>query len=99
MGARIYISNLPFSHEEDALRGAIADVLSAYGKVVALTCVCESSDIRPKGLWFVEMASDEDAARVIANLDGILVGGFRVRVGPARPRLHADPHEIPLEKL
>ncbi len=89
MGSRIYISNLPFSHEEDALRGAISDVLSAYGRVVALTCVCESSDIRPKGLWFAEMGCEAEAARVIANLDGILVGGFRVRVGRAEPSLPA----------
>lgn len=97
MTKRLFISNLPFTMEEDALESALADVLSAFGKVVSQRLIFEGTTLRPKGLCFVEMAHPEEAQVAISALQGLKVAGYKLRTGEARPHLcrkrpHIRPH-------
>jgi RNA recognition motif-containing protein len=91
---RIFMQHLPFSLEEELLAVAITDVLSKFGTVRSLTCLCEGSQIRPKNLWFAEMETDWEAAQAIENLDGLRIAGRKLRVGEARPVLAQRQREI-----
>ena|SRR5580765_2491257 len=82
---RIYISNLPFSLEIEALEAAVQEVLSAFGQVVSLRFLYEGSELRPKGLCFVEMGTESAAETAIGALNGLRVAGHRLHVGEARP--------------
>ena len=87
MTKRLYISNLPFTIEEDALELALADVLSAFGTVVSQKLIFEGTTVRPKGLCFVEMSLPEEAEHAITALHGLKVAGYKLKTGEARPRL------------
>lgn len=87
MTKRLFISNLPFTMEEDALESALADVLSAFGKVVSQRLIFEGTTLRPKGLCFVEMANPDEAQTAISALQGLRVAGYKLRTGEAGPHL------------
>lgn len=92
MGKRLYIRNLPFSLEEEALESALREVLAEFGDVVNLVLVFEGSTLRPKGLCFAEMGSDEEVHLAVHHLHGLNVAGRTVEVGEARPRLCVPEH-------
>src|SRR2546422_309187 len=87
MLARLFINNLPFTLEEDALRIAIEDVLSHFGTVKSLICLCESTGMRPKGVWFAQMQSRAEVFEAVRALNGLRVGGKCINVAEAKPRL------------
>lgn len=91
MSKRLYIKNLPFSVEEEVLGTAIYEVLSAFGTVMALTCLCEGSKEHPKGVWFAEMASPFEAQVAIDNLDGVRIAGRKIKVATASPLMCRPP--------
>lgn len=82
----IYIGNLPYSVDEDELRG----MFEAYGVVDSVNIIIDRELNRSKGFGFVEMPDDAKAKEAIAALDGKMVKGDRgdraARVNEARPR-------------
>ncbi|MDJ0974316.1 MAG: RNA-binding protein [Planctomycetota bacterium] len=79
---KLYVGNLPFSANEDEVRGAFEQ----FGTVVGVTLVMDRETGRPRGFGFVEFASQEEAQAAIQGLDGQDFGGRTLRVNEAKPR-------------
>ena len=87
MAKRIYIANLPFSADDEALESAVHEVLGAFGTVLTAKLIFEGSRMRPRGLCFAEMSTDDEARTAISALNGLDVAGNALQVGEARPQL------------
>ncbi len=82
MGKKLYVGNLPFS----ATEGSISDLFSQIGGVDSVRLITDRDSGRSKGFGFVEMASDEDAEKAIAELNGKEFEGRALTVNEARPQ-------------
>lgn len=82
MATKLYIGNLSFETTEGELRDAFA----AFGNVTSCNVIMDRDTGRPRGFAFVEMASGDEAAKVIAGLNGKELGGRALVVNEARPR-------------
>jgi len=82
MGRKLYVGNLPFSMSDDALTGLFAQV----GQVESARIVRDTATGRSRGFAFVEMATDEEAQRAIAQLNERSVEGRALVVNEARPK-------------
>lgn len=80
MTTRIYCGNLPYTANEEEVRGMFAP----YGEVVSVKLINDRETGRARGFGFVEM--NEGAENAIAALDGSMVGGRALKVNEARPR-------------
>ena len=82
----IYVGNLPYSVDEDQLRG----LFESYGEVESAAIITDRDTGRSKGFGFVEMPDNSQAEEAIRGLDGQMIKGDRgdraVRVNEARPR-------------
>lgn len=79
---KLYVSNLSFSTQEDAL----ADLFASYGEVVSVKIINDRETGRPRGFGFVEMGSVEEGNAAIEGLDGKDVGGRAMSVSVAKER-------------
>ena len=70
----IYVGNLPYSVDEDQLRG----MFEAFGTVDSVNIIIDREKNRSKGFGFVEMPDDSAAREAISKLDGQIVKGDRV---------------------
>ena len=82
MEKRIYVGNLSFGTQEDALR----ELFEPYGDVESVNIITDRQTGRSKGFGFVEMADPQAARDAIAALDGGEFEGRNLRVNEARPR-------------
>jgi cold-inducible RNA-binding protein len=83
MGNRIYVGNLSWDTNEEALRSAFA----ADGRNVKEVNIMTDRDTgRPRGFAFVEMASGQDAQNAITALDGAELDGRNIKVNEAQER-------------
>jgi hypothetical protein len=81
MSKRLYIGNLAYSTMEHTLRDAFA----RYGEVTSATVVIDRVSGQSRGFGFVEFATDE-AANAAQELNGTVLDGRPIVVGPARAR-------------
>ncbi len=81
MGKKLYIGNLPFSVTDQSL----IDTFSQCGTVASAQVIMDRESGRSKGFGFVEMGTDEEAAKAIAELNGADFGGRALTVNEARP--------------
>jgi RNA recognition motif-containing protein len=88
MGKRLYVGNLPYDADEASLKEAFQQDGRA---VVDVRFVMDRETGRPRGFAFVEMASDGDAQKAIAAMDGAEFGGRRLRVNEAEDRRGPGP--------
>ena len=72
----IYVGNLPYSTDRDALR----EIFAAYGEVSAARIVNDRETGRSKGFGFVEMPDDAQARQAIEALNGSDIGGRKAVV-------------------
>ena len=89
MGNRLYIGNIPFKATEENVRSLCAD----SGEVVSINFVTDARTGKPKGFAFVVMASDGEARKAIAALNGTLLLGRPLSVSAANtqePRERRD---------
>jgi cold-inducible RNA-binding protein len=78
---KLYVGNMAFSTNEDALREAF----SAFGEVQDVVIINDRETGRPRGFGFVTM--DDDAARAaIDGLNGKELDGRSLNVNEARER-------------
>jgi RNA recognition motif-containing protein len=78
---KLYVGNLPFSANEDAVRALFAE----YGAVQTLSLVNDRQTGTPRGFGFVEMSSD-DATKAMRALNGKDFGGRPMKVNEAQER-------------
>jgi RNA recognition motif-containing protein len=79
---RLYVGNLPFHATENLLRDAFAKA----GEVSDVHIVLDRATGQSRGFGFVTMATPEDAANAIAQMDGANFDGRNLRVNPAEER-------------
>ncbi len=82
MAKKLYVGNLSYSTTEDDLREAFAKI----GEVQSATLIIDQTNGRSKGFGFVEMASDEDAAKAISTMNGTALFDRTITVNEARPK-------------
>lgn len=82
MSTNIYVGNLPFSTNNSELESLFAE----YGDITSAQVITDRETGRSRGFGFVEMESDADAEKAIADLDGKEVGGRTLKVNVAKPR-------------
>jgi RNA recognition motif-containing protein len=79
---KLYVGNLSFqtsSHE-------LEEIFAGIGSVESATVVEDRETGRSRGFGFVEMASQEDGQKAIAELDGSEQAGRNIKVNEAKPR-------------
>lgn len=82
MGNKLYVGNLPFS----ATEASLTDMFSKVGSVDSVNLITDRDTGRSKGFGFVEMSSDEEAKKAIAELNGKELDGRALTVNEARPK-------------
>jgi cold-inducible RNA-binding protein len=83
MARKLYVGNLPYDTDEQALQTLFA----AAGTVDSINVMRDMATGRARGFAFVEMASDEDAQKAIATLNDYSLGGRNLTVNEARPKV------------
>ena len=82
MTSKLYVGNLPFTTSAQELQ----DLFAQSGAVSAVDLIFDKFTGRSRGFAFVNMASPEDAQRVIEKFHGYDMGGRSLTVNEARPR-------------
>ena len=82
MATNLYVGNLPYSLTSDQL----SQLFSEAGEVVSANVISDKFSGRSKGFGFVEMKTDEEAAKAIELFNGKDVEGRAIVVNEARPR-------------
>jgi len=82
MGRKLFVGNLSFETSDDDLKEAF----SKAGACEMASVIKDRMTGRSRGFGFVEMGSDEDAQRAIAELNGKDLRGRNISVSEARER-------------
>lgn len=82
MATKLFVGSLSWGVNDDQLK----DFFSSAGTVVSATVINDRDSGRSKGFGFVEMSSEEEAKKAIADLNGKELDGRPVTVNEARPR-------------
>jgi len=78
----IFVGNLSFRTTEDEIRS----LFQAHGTVDRVTVVTDRDTGQSRGFCFVEMATDAEAQRAIAAVNGKELSGRKLNVNEARPK-------------
>lgn len=90
MGTRLYVGNLSYDATEEDLN----QLFQAIGTCVKCDIVSDRQTGRPKGFAFVEMGSQEDADKAVAECNGKDFMGRELMVNEARPRAERPPQNF-----
>ncbi|HBM15800.1 MAG TPA: RNA-binding protein [Lentisphaeria bacterium] len=82
MPSTVYVGNLPYSADGDALN----KMFTAFGTVISAKVISDSMSGRSKGFGFVEMENAEDAQKAIKALDQTENDGRKIVVNLAKPK-------------
>src|SRR4051812_2845614 len=82
MSMKLYVGNLSFQTSSQDLEQMFAGI----GAVESASVVEDRETGRSRGFGFVEMASQEDGEKAIAELNGSDQGGRQIKVNEAKPR-------------
>jgi cold-inducible RNA-binding protein len=82
MGRKLFVGNLPFDTAENDLQ----DLFAKTGTVESVRVMRDQMTGRARGFAFVEMSTDEEAQRAIAELNETQLGGRSLAVNEARPK-------------
>jgi len=78
----IFVGNISFSTTEQEIRS----LFQAHGTVERVSMVNDRDTGQSRGFCFVEMASDAEAQRAIAALNGKELSGRALNVNEAHPK-------------
>ena len=79
---RIYVGNMPFTMNDDQLRG----LFEPYGQVESVSVVTDRETGRPRGFAFVEMPDEAAAQKAIEGLHEHMADGRPLNINQAKPR-------------
>ena len=82
MGRKLYVGNLPFSTGETELQ----ELFARAGTVETVKVMRDMATGRARGFAFVEMATDAEAQKAIADLNEHQLEGRSLVVNEARPK-------------
>ena len=86
MAKKLYVGNLPYSVDDEALHQHFAQ----FGAVDSAKVIMDRDTNRSKGFGFVEMSTSAEAATAIAELNGTEFGGRQINVTEAKPMAPRD---------
>jgi len=81
MGDKLFVGNLPFTVTSEKL----SELFSPYGEIKEATVIMNKFNGRSKGFGFVTFASEESAAKAVAEMNGKEVEGRQMTVSEAKP--------------
>ncbi|HKY20222.1 MAG TPA: RNA-binding protein [Vicinamibacterales bacterium] len=82
MGRRLYVGNLPYKATEEELTA----LFSSVGDVASARVMRDMATGRARGFGFVEMTTDEAAAKAIEKLHQHEMDGRAIVVNEAQPK-------------
>ena len=82
MGRKLYVGNLPYETGETELQ----ELFARAGTVETVKVMRDMATGRSRGFAFVEMSTDEEAQKAIADLNAHEMGGRGLTVNEARPK-------------
>src|SRR4051812_18739916 len=82
MGRKLFVGNFPYETGEAELQ----ELFARAGTVESVKVMRDMATGRARGFAFVEMASDDDAQKAIAELNEYQLGGRSLSVNEARPK-------------
>ena len=82
MGKKLFVGNLSFETRDADLK----ELFAKAGTCVSAAIVMDRATARSRGFGFVEMGSDEEARRAVAELNGSQIHGRAINVSEARER-------------
>jgi len=82
MATKLFVGNLSFNTTE----GDVLDLFKTVGNVQKCELIVDKFTSKSRGFAFVEMASQEEANKAIAELNGKELDGRALTVNEARPR-------------
>lgn len=81
MAMRLFVGGLSWDTTEDSLK----QFFSQAGTVTSVSIITDKFSGKSKGFGFVEFASDEDAKKAIAELNGKELDNRTLTINEARP--------------
>jgi RNA recognition motif-containing protein len=82
MGTKLYVGNLSFNTMDSDLKTLFAQA----GTVVSCDIILDKFTSKSRGFGFVEMSTQEEAAKAIADFNGKDLDGRALTVNEAKPR-------------
>ena len=82
MGTKLFVGNLSFNTTE----GDVLELFKTSGNVVSCELILDKFTSKSRGFAFVQMATQEEANKAIADLNGKELDGRALTVNEARPR-------------
>lgn len=82
MSKKIYVGNISFKATQEDLK----ELFSKHGTVESVNVITDHQTGRSKGFGFIEMASEEDAKKAIASLNGTQFLERTLSVAEAKPQ-------------
>jgi len=82
MARRLYVGNLPYESGETQLQ----ELFATAGTVESVSVPRDMSTGRARGFAFIEMSTDEEAAKAITQFHEYSLGGRNLMVNEARPK-------------
>ncbi|MFP4393194.1 MAG: RNA recognition motif domain-containing protein [Desulfohalobiaceae bacterium] len=77
---KLYVGNLPYSHNDFALQ----DLFSPFGEVASAQVIIDHHSGRSRGFGFVEMTNSQEAQKAQETLHGSSLEGRDLIVNEAR---------------
>jgi RNA recognition motif-containing protein len=81
MSNKLFVGGIPYAVRDEEL----ADFFSKVGTVNSARVIVDKMTGRSRGFGFVEMASDEEAQKAIAELNDADMSGRKIVVNIAQP--------------
>ena len=82
MEKKLYVGNISFQATEDDIR----ELFSKSGEVESVKIITDQFTGKPKGFGFVEMTTEESAAKAIEALNGTTFMDRPITVAEAKPQ-------------
>ena len=82
MATKLFVGNLSFNTTE----GEILDLFKQAGNVVSCELIMDKFTGKSRGFAFVQMGTQEEANKAVADFNGKDLGGRALTVNEARPR-------------
>lgn len=79
----IYLGNLSYKVRENDLQ----NILAEYGEITSCKIIKDRETGKSKGFGFIEMPNDDEAEKLIEELNGAELDGRTIVVKEAKPRV------------
>ena len=86
MAKKLFVGSLPYKTTSEEL----SDMFAQAGQVVSASVITDKFSGRSRGFGFVEMSTDEEAAKAMQMFDGQEIEGRKIVVREAQDKPNRD---------